>query len=186
MPNSLIAKRYAKALFELALEMNIVEETKSDMELIMSVCSSNKDFTQMLKSPVIRSEKKQKVIRDIFNDKINELSMRYMNIITRKKRESFIGQIAEEFILAYKKFNAIFTIHFESAITIGDEIRKKVITLLEDQTKGTVELIEEVKEELVGGFVMRYDDYKYDASIAYQLKKLKKSSAEINLFKREF
>ena len=104
MPSSLIAKRYAKALFELALELNVVEETKSDMELIMSVCSSNKDFTQMLKSPVIRSEKKQKVIREIFIDKVSELSMRYLNIIIRKKREIFISQIAEEFILAYKKF----------------------------------------------------------------------------------
>ncbi len=186
MPNSLIAKRYAKALFELALEMNIVEETKSDMELIMSVCSSNKDFTQMLKSPVIRSEKKNNVIRAIFKDKIGELSMRYLNIITRKRREIFVNQIAEEFIFAYKKFKNIFTIYFASATTISDEIRKKVITLLEDQTKGTVELIEEVKEELVGGFVMNYDDYKYDASIAYQLKKLKKGSAEINLFKREY
>ncbi len=186
MPNSLIAKRYAKALFELALEMNIVEETKSDMELIMSVCSSNKDFTQMLKSPVIRSEKKNNVIRAIFKDKIGELSMRYLNIITRKRREIFVNQIAEEFIFAYKKFKNIFTIYFASATAISDEIRKKVIILLEGQTKGTVELIEEVKEELVGGFVMRYDDYKYDASIAYQLKKLQKGSAEINLFKREY
>ena len=186
MPNSLIAKRYAKALFELALELNVVEETKSDMEFIISVCLSNKDFTQLLRSPVIPSNKKQNVIRAIFNDKISELSMRYLNIITRKKRESFISQIAEEFILAYKKFKNIFTIYFESAIIISDEIRKKVITLLEDQTKGTVELIEEVKKELIGGFVMSYDDYKYDASIAYQLKKLKKSSAEINLFKREY
>ena len=186
MPNSLIAKRYAKALFGLALEMNVVEETKSDMELIMSVCLSNKDFTQMLKSPVIRSEKKQKVMRAIFNDKISELSMRYLNIITRKKREIFINQIAEEFIFAYKKFKNIFTIYFASATAISDEIRQKVITLLEGQTKGTVELIEEVEKELIGGFIMNYDDYKYDASIAYQLKKLIKNSAKINLYKREY
>jgi len=186
MPNSLIAKRYAKALFELALELNVVEETKSDMELIMSVCSSNKDFTQLLRSPVIRTEKKQNVISAIFKDKISELSMRYLNIITRKSRESFIRQIAEEFIIIYKKFKNIFTIYFASATVISDEIRKKVITLLENQTKGTVELIEEVEKELIGGFVMNYDDYKYDASIAYQLKNLKKGSAEINLYKREY
>ena len=57
--------------------------------------------------------------------------------------------------------------------------------LLEKQTGSTVELIEDVKKELIGGFVLDYSDYKYDASIAYQLKKLKKQSAEVNLYIRE-
>lgn len=186
MPNSLIAKRYAKALFELALELNVVEKTKSDMEFIISVCLSNKDFTQMLRSPVIRSEKKQKILEILFGDKVSELSMRYLNIITRKKRESFINQIAKEFILVYKQFKNIFTVQLESAEAINDDIRKEVISLLEKQTKGNIDLVETVKKELIGGFVMNYDDYKYDASIAYQLKKLRKSTAEINLYVREF
>ena len=186
MPGSLIAKRYAKALFDLSLEMNVVEDTRNDMELIFDVCRSNKDFMQLLKSPVIHTEKKQNVIKAIFRDKISELSLRYLDIITRKKRESYIKQIAEEYILAYKKFKNIFTVHFESAKAISEDIRKAVIALLEDQTKATVELLEEVREELVGGFVLSYNDYKYDASIAYQLKKLKKESAEINLYVREY
>ena len=185
MPGSLIAKRYAKALFDLSLELNVIEDTKADMELIISVCDSNDDFNQLLRSPVIRSDKKQKVIDAIFEGKISKLSLRYLDIITRKKRESFIKQIAEEYILAYKKFKNIFTIHFESVSVISDDIRKKVISLLELQTKANIELIEEVKKELVGGFVLKYNDYKYDASIAYMLKRLKKSAAEVNLYKRE-
>ncbi len=185
MPGSLIAKRYAKALFDLSLELNVIEDTKADMEVIMSVCESNPDFNQLLRSPVIRSEKKQKVIGAIFKGKISELSLRYLDIITRKKREGIIKQIAEEYILAYKKFKNIFTIHFESATEISDDIRKKVITLLEDQTKANIEMIEEIKKDLIGGFVLQYNDYKYDASIAYMLKRLKKSAAEVNLYKRK-
>jgi len=186
MSGSVIAKRYAKALFEFSLEMNVVEETRKDMELVMSVCKSNPDFRRLLKSPVIRPEKKQKVIKAIFGDEISKLSLRYLNIIIRKKRESYINQIAEEYIFAYKKFKNIFTIYFSSATEISDDIRKKVIALLEEQTKASIELIEDVKKELVGGFVLNYNDYRYDASIAYQLKKLKKESALINLYKRVF
>lgn len=186
MPHSLIAQRYAKAIFSLALETNVVEEVKSDMEFIASVCASNRDFTLMLKSPVIRVDKKMKVMKLLFGKEISDLSMRFLLIITRKKREKYINDIAVEFIHFYKKFKNIFTIHFESAEAISDDLRKKVIALMEDQTKGTVELHEEVKKELVGGFVISYDDYKYDASIIYQLRKLKKSTAEINFFVREF
>lgn len=185
MPGSLIAKRYAKALFDLSLELEVIEDIRNDMELIMSVCESNRDFVQLLASPVIHAEKKQKVIGAIFKGKIGDLSLRYLNIITRKKRESFIKQIAEEYIVAYKKFKNIFTVYFESATEISDDLRKKVIKLLEDQTKANIEMIEEIKEELVGGFVLKYNDYKYDASIDYMLRRLKKSSAEVNLYKRE-
>lgn len=184
MPGTLIAKRYAKALFDFSLEMNKVEEVKADMELLLSVCESNADFRLMLRSPVIRAEKKQQVMKILFKDSISEISSRYLDIITRKRRENQINHIAGEYIEIYKDFKNIITVHFTSASTITDEIREKVIGLLEEQTKASIELIEEVKKELVGGFVMKYDDYKYDASIAYQLRKLKKSSAELNLYIR--
>jgi F-type H+-transporting ATPase subunit delta len=185
MHGSRIAKRYAKALLDLSLEMNVLEEVRADMELIHSVCKSNPDFSLFLRSPVIRTEKKQNVMKSIFGGKLSDLSTRYLNIITRKGRESFINQIAEEYIQIYKEFKNIFTVHFSSATGINDDIRKKVIALLEKQTKGSIELIEDVKKELVGGFVLDYDDYKYDASIAYQLKKLKKSTSEMNLYIRQ-
>jgi F-type H+-transporting ATPase subunit delta len=185
MATSLIAQRYAKAIFDLSLEMNVVEEVKSDMEIILSVCSSNKDFMQLLKSPVIRPDKKMKVLTVIFEKDISELTLRYLSIITRKKREKFISLIADEFIIDYKKFKNIFTVHFESAQALNSDIRKKVIALMEDQTKGTIEMNEKVKKNLIGGFVLSYDDYRYDASIAYQLRKLKKAAAEINFYIRE-
>jgi len=182
MPHSLIAQRYAKAIFELALEMNVVEEAKSDMDLISSICASNKDFILLLKSPVIRPDKKVKVMELLFRNKIGKLSMRFLMIITQKRREKFINEIAFEFINIYKKFKNIFTVHIETAQSISDELRKKVIALMEEQTKGSIELNEEVKKDLIGGFVILYDDYKYDDSISYQLRKLKKAAAEVNLY----
>lgn len=182
MPHSLIAKRYAKAVFELALEMNVVEETKTDMDLISSVVASNKDFVLLLNSPVVRPDKKKKVMESIFGDKIGKLSMRFLMLITQKRREKFISDIAIEFINIYKKFKNIFTVHIETAQSISDGLRKKVIALMEDHTKGSIELNEEVKKDLIGGFVIAYDDYKYDVSISYQLRKLKKAAGEVNLY----
>ncbi len=184
MHNTIIPQRYAKAVFELALEMNLLEEIKADMELISSVCADNKDFIRMLNSPVIRTDKKIKILKSVFEKDISDISMRYLVIITSKMREMFLRDIAIEFLVVYKKFKNIITVHFASARKISDEIRKKVKNLLEDQTKANIELIEEVKEDLIGGFVMNYDDYKYDASIAYQIKKLKHNAAEINLYVR--
>ena len=60
MLDSIIAERYAKSLFELALETGKLEEVRKDMDLMVDVCLNNRDFRQMLISPVIRPDKKNR------------------------------------------------------------------------------------------------------------------------------
>jgi F-type H+-transporting ATPase subunit delta len=71
-------------------------------------------------------------------------------------------------------------------VPITDEIRAEVLEVMNKQTKGSIELIEEVKEELIGGFVLQWKDMQYDASILSQINKMKKGMANINLYKKEF
>jgi F0F1-type ATP synthase delta subunit len=52
--------------------------------------------------------------------------------------------------------------------------------------KGKVDLVEEIKEELIGGFVLQWKDMQYDASILNEINKMRKSMAMINLYKKGF
>ena len=63
MRESKVARRYAKALFELAIEMKLVEQVYADAELIIDVCKNNKEFVVMLRSPVIKDVKKLAIIK---------------------------------------------------------------------------------------------------------------------------
>lgn len=55
---SLVAERYAKALFELALEKGVVEEVYQDSLKITDICENSKELRLLLKSPIINSGKK--------------------------------------------------------------------------------------------------------------------------------
>ena len=68
MKESRIANRYAKALFELAIEMNLLEAIRADAELIDRVCMENREFVLMLRSPVIRSDKNWPSSRQYLNN----------------------------------------------------------------------------------------------------------------------
>jgi F0F1-type ATP synthase delta subunit len=57
---------------------------------------------------------------------------------------------------------------------------------MSNQTTGSIELIEEVNEELIGGFVLQWKDMQYDTSIQNQINKMKKGMAMINLYKKGF
>jgi len=181
MRRSRIGTRYAKALFELALEKNILEQVKNDMELVLKLISESKELKLFLKSPVIYPEKKSAVITTILKDQVDELSLKFVLLITRNRRETYIESIAQAFINQYKKYKNIITTTLQTAVKIDDDIQRQLIDLLKEQTKGEIELIEQIKEDLIGGFVLKFDGYKYDASISKQLANLKKDF-KINLY----
>jgi len=185
MNNSKISIRYAKALFDLACDLKVLEKTNEDMLAIDSVCKSNHDFDLMLRSPVIHADKKIKIIEQIFGNTFTKLSLSFLKLITQKRRESNISGIARHFTILYKEYKGITTVNVQSAFPMDDMSSKKLTGLLENMTKHEIELIEEVKAELLGGFVITVNDVQYDISIANRIKKLKKEFDE-NLYIKGF
>ena len=174
MKETRIAKRYAKALFDLSLEYKILDKVKSDMEVVVSVCEQNKDFRLLMKSPIVNSEKKEAIIKAIFGKNFQKMSLHFLIIIIRKRREANIKIIAEKFIDLYKEYNHITTTSLKTTVEINDEIRKEIIDLMKKQTKGEIELIEKINKDLIGGFILDFDNMEYDASILREIKNLKK------------
>ena len=73
-----LGDRYAKSVLSLAREMNLVEETRNDFALIKAVCEQNRDFVAMLKSPLIKSDKKQAILTAIFKDKLSKITSNFI------------------------------------------------------------------------------------------------------------
>jgi len=181
---SIIAERYAKSLFELALETGKLEQVRKDMDLMLDVCLNNRDFRQLLVSPVIRPDKKIAVMDAIFTGKIEELTRQFYHLLSQKRREKFLEGIARQFIAKYKKHHNIHVIEIRSAAPLNKELREKIIDIIETRTKGTVELTEIIDKGLIGGFIVSDEGRRYDASLTTTIKKLKKEFEE-NLYIRE-
>jgi len=184
MLDSIIAERYAKSLFELALEKGKLEQVRKDMDLIIDVCLNNRDFRHMLLSPVIRPDKKIAVMDAVFSGKIEELSKQFYQLLSHKRREKYLEGIARQFVTKYKKHHNIHVIEIKSAAPLSAALREKIIDIIESRTKGTVELTEILDKSLIGGFIVSDEGRRYDASLTTTIKKLKKEFEE-NLYIRE-
>jgi predicted 2-oxoglutarate/Fe(II)-dependent dioxygenase YbiX len=103
MQGTRVAARYAKSFIDLTMEQGVLEQAYADMKTISSVCESNHDFVTFLKSPIINTDKKQAVLKEIFAGKLNKVTDAYIHLITNKKREIFLLEIACEFIKQYKE-----------------------------------------------------------------------------------
>lgn len=184
MQNTQLAQRYAKALFELSLEMKQLEEVKEDMEMLLETIRASKEFKQFLVSPVIQAGKKAAVLNKIFKGQVTELTRKFFELLAKNRRENNMKLICLEFIDLYKDFKNITTVNLKTAVKISDRVKKEILDRMSGITGGSIDLIEEVDEKLIGGFVVNIEDTQYDASLQRVFNQLRKDFEE-NLYIRE-
>ena len=185
MKQSKITTRYAKSLLGLVLEKNLLEETVNDMKLIKSVCSTNKDFSLLLKSPIVKTDKKLSIFNKIFTDTLNELSISFVNIITTKKREMHLEGIAESFIIQYKSYKKIETATVTTAVQIDDQTRNEILSYISKHGNTNIELTETIDKNIIGGTIITMGDKQLDTSISRTIKELRQKFNK-NLYIKDF
>lgn len=178
-----VSSRYARSLIELAQEQKKLESVFEDVKSFKKLMKHRELFV-MLKSPVIPGDKKKKVMDQLLKGKVEDLTMRFVHLVIQKKREELLPYIADEFIEQYKKINNISTVRIRSAEKLSEESIKEIKQKLLDQkmADGEIEVIEQIDPSIIGGFVLEFGGYRYDASISWKLADIRKKNYEKNLY----
>lgn len=175
-----VARRYAKSLMRLAQERKELDVALADMQLIQRVVGENRDLKVMLKSPVIKTYKKLNVIEQIFGKDLSELVKNFVRIITENSRADLLEEIAVGLTDLYNEHNKVVVASIKSATPLNDELREKIKGIVASMDHNTIELVEEVDADLIGGVVLRVGDSQIDASVARQLQELRIELQETN------
>ena len=185
MKSTRITSRYAKSLLIFSIEKNVLDKTFSDMSHIQNICSENKDLRLLLKSPIVKTDKKLAIFSEVFSSSISAISMTFINIITSKKREMYLEGIAESFIFLYKNYNNIETVTLTTSHPIDEKTKLEILDFVKKNGKQNIEMHQEIDDELLGGMIIRMGDKQLDASVSRNIKKLKKSFNK-NLYIKNF
>jgi F-type H+-transporting ATPase subunit delta len=173
MSNIRLATRYAKSLLGLAIERGELEKVFEDMQWLQAVCKSNREFVNMLRSPVIKSDAKGKIVKAIAQTRICQLTDAFIHLLINKGREGVLPEITHSFIQQYKEHKKIHTVKLTTAWPVSEELKNEIVQHIKSTTEmQNIELETAVKEELIGGFVLQTGDKLVDASIAYDLKEI--------------
>ncbi len=172
------AQRYAIALLELTQEDGITDKVMEDMELIRSTIVDNRELLLALKSPIIKYDDKQAILRQVFEGKVQPITYRFIDLIASKKREAIMHQIAAAYVEAYKKAAGILDIEVMTAYDLDQKQVQALKTKLEKELSKTVEFSFSTDAELKGGLAVKIGDTIIDGTIRHQLDRLKESLME--------
>jgi len=174
MNESKISVRYAKALFQLGKEKNILDTIVTDMKLVDELCNTVKDFWLMVESPVIKTSQKRQTVKSVLADKLDGISLNFLDMVFENRREIFIKDMVRNFLDLYRKDKGVLSAKLTTASEIDKEDKTNLSEMLKKAFDSKIELEEVLDKDIIGGFVLRVDDQELDASVSTQLDQIKR------------
>ena len=152
------------------------------MELLSSTCKLE-DFQYMLVVPTLQPSQKIKLLASIFEKHFTKISLSMMDLVVKNKREAYLPGIARNFMDFYRKEKGISKATLVTAQAVDESAMNGIRALIKKAYDSEVELSSSVNEDVIGGFVLTIEDMRYDASVASNLRKLKKQLLQTSIEK---
>lgn len=169
-----VASRYAKSVFDLAIELKQVDQVYEDMLLVEEVCKANRLLLVLLKNPVVRFDYKLNVLTRIFEKHVNKITLKFFNLICRKNRADILPDTSKVFVTYYHEYKGIVRANVSSAVALSAAIHKDFEGIIAKATGKKVELDAKVDESLIGGYVLKIGDDMLDNSMKNKLNALRR------------
>jgi len=169
MSNSRIAYRYALAVLGVAEETQKLDVVFTDFGLIEKLLTEVREFSLFLKSPVIKSLKKKRVLTELLKPRVSELTLAFVLLLTSKDRENLLLDVIRAFYKLRDKKLGILQVTTHTAVPFALAQKEQLVSKLTAVTKKNVKIEYVVDSSLRGGFTVQFEDTVWDASVKRQL-----------------
>lgn len=177
----LISKRYAEALFQLALEKNCVDKYADEIKLIYDLLCGNNEVLEVLYHPEISYESKMKILTDTFSAYVSDDVLGLLSVVFKKSREKELIDILNIFIDKVKEYKGIVNAVIESAVSLKSDKINEIKEKLSYKLNKQVEVEVKVVPELIGGIKISVCGYVIDNTVKSRITELKKALLAIRL-----
>lgn len=178
----LVSKVYGDALFELALEKNMLDEVWSEAQVLAAIWNEDNGFSDMMVNPRIAKDEKIEFIKGVFDGRASEVITGFLAILVEKGRTTELISVLNYYSDKVREYKNIGVAYVTSAIELSDSQKQDVEKkLLEVTDYVNFEMNYVVDASLIGGMVIRIGDRILDSSIKQKLNSLSRSLSRIQL-----
>lgn len=170
MIGSEIAKRYAKALFQVAEEEKAVEKIYGELAGFASTLRDNRNLMEFFANPIFDQTDKTSVMRDILKKmKISGMTANFLYLLIEKRRMDILLEVESCFRDYLDRLMNKVRVNVKTAFPLSEDMVRKLSARLEEITGKNVDMAVEDDGSLLGGIVVAVGDTLYDGSIKTQL-----------------
>jgi F-type H+-transporting ATPase subunit delta len=167
-----IARRYAEAAFELGEEKQTLDRWLNDLRTIADYLGA-RQLTFILSEPNIQFERKEQVVRDLLQDKVQKDALGLALLIVERQHVEGVKAVRDEFERLYDNYRGQAHAELTTATPLDDDLREQVKADLQRVTGKRIILHEKVDPTILGGAIARVGDTLIDGSVRRKLSLLR-------------
>ncbi len=176
MRNLVIAKRYAKALFNLALEQKQIEQYEQELDTFIGLLRDVPDLADRLQNPLYPEATRKSLFAKVAEKGGMAPMMRsYVNLLIEKGRVQHLGEISEYYHKLIDEHSNIARAKIKAASKLDENAIKEISKALEKRTGKKIVVDFEQDPSLIGGVVAQIGDLVLDGSVRRQLLNFKET-----------
>ena len=171
-----IAQVYARALFEVAKELGLLDEIRGQLGTFADALASDRELTVFFFSPYFSTEEKKEGLRRAV-DGAEPVFMNFLEALIDGHRMPAIFRIRARYERLWDDEKQLLPVEVTSAVALDARTVRSIGDRVGEQTGRTVELSSHVDPDILGGIVLRVGNFVLDASIRNRLNQLRKQVA---------
>ena len=173
-PSTRAARVYAEAMIAIGKEQGTLAEIHTELMGLNQLYRENREFRAFFTAPGLDKEEKFRVLSLALEDQVGKPVLGLLSVMIRKGRETLLDNVADQFAKFKDIAEGKVHIHVDTARPLADDQKDTIREIVETKSGLTAELHEKVVPELIGGTIVKVNDYVIDGSIRRRLKALKK------------
>ncbi len=172
-----ISIRYASALYALAVEKKEQDKVYEQMKVLSQAFICVPNLTDALSNPMYSQENKIILLETACGGgkEINPLVKTFIEFVVRKGREEYMLFMAMSFLKIYRKEEKIVLGNIISTVELPEETINKIKRFITIKYRQHLELHTEIDKNIIGGFIMEVNNYRFDTSLRTKLESIKRS-----------
>jgi F-type H+-transporting ATPase subunit delta len=173
---AVVARTYAKALFDAAKEKGRLDEVREELEAFVAALHETPELDALLRNPQLNPPAKAEALSELLKD-ADELVRNFMRLIAEKGRAPMIEEIAREYEALIAAEEQILNVELTTAFELSDQEATSIVQQIEKASGRRVEAERSVDPELVGGLVLKAGSLEVDSSVRGRLNRLRRELA---------
>ena len=173
-----VAKPYARALYEAAIEQNALDVITVDVETFQELIEQSEELNQFINTPLLSPQFKSDTFQQLFSESMNPLMINFFKLLALRQRERYLVSILDVFTAIVDEAAGRVVAKVTTVVPLTQNQEQQLIQQLSTYSGKQVRLETETDEEIQGGFVVKLGDTVFDASVSTQLQRLKRQLAK--------
>jgi F-type H+-transporting ATPase subunit delta len=172
------ARRYARALLDVALEKEEAEALRAELEAMVAVIAAHPDLAALLANPVVSAERKKKLVSAVASRaKASDLLTRLLTLMGERDRLDLLPMVAAAYAKLWNAHRGVVAAEAVSATALDEAQTRAVARALGAATGREVDLRSRVDPRLLGGMLVKMEGRTYDGSVRARLLALRRTLA---------